>query len=416
MVELNGRALAALLLALLLVAPLAVAQESTGEALAPRRLLLVVTQAPGFGLSTGEMVLAQRSMLLALQEARPDLVLAEPARQAGSASNDELSLLAGESGADCWLLTELSGTREQPSIRVRSFDVLSSAQVIDRTIRRKAGAALSTATLAFERWEDVSALLAATYPPRAAPVEVEAETVATGITVRALPGTIVSIVKGGKGRARVGEDGAARLDLPAVPSVVEVRAVKQGYLPERRTVYVRSERDISVEQAPAPRLAIDTSLLLAWPGVAVTWAPVPELLFVRGGLTTYLLGLVMRSDAFITTDPFSMLDLLAAAYLNPADAPVRFYAGAGAFLRIVHAPNLLFGIDPLVPFGFEAAIGAELPIGPSAKVFAELQPMLYMTDYPGMLLSTQQSSGGWIAFTRAALQLASVRVGLRWPR
>jgi hypothetical protein len=376
----------------------------------------VVSQAPGFGLPAGELAIAARSLLLALQDSRPDLVLAEPARQPGSTAEAELSLLAGESGADCWLLAELSGSREQPSIRVRSFDVLSSEQVLDRTTRRQAGAAVSAGSLAFERWEDVAPLLSGTYPPRIATAVVQAEAPVAGLTVRALPGTVVSVVKGGRGRATVGEDGAALLDLPALPSVVEVRAVKQGHLPVRRTVYVRAERDITLEQERAPRFAIDASLLLAWPGTAFTWSPVPELLFVRGGLTTYLLGLVMRGDAFITTDPFSMLDLLAGVYLNPADAAVRFYAGAGAFLRIVHAPNLLVGIDPLVPFGFEAALGGELPAWPGASVFAEFLPMLYMTDYPGMLLSTQESIRGWVPFTRAVLQLNSFRVGVRWQR
>ncbi len=415
MVELRRRRAAALILALALAAPLAFSQESAPDTLAARRLLLVVAQKPGFGLAAEDLALASRSMLLALQESRPDLVLAEPARQPGSTADDELTILAGESGADCWLRVEISGSREQPVLRAKSFDVLSSAAVIDATIRRQQGSPLSAAGLAFERWADVSALLVGTYPPRAAAAVETRDAASAGLTVRALPGTVVTVIRGGKGRATVGADGAARLDV-AVPVVLEVRAAKRGYLPVRQTLYLRADREIAVEQKPAPRLAIDASLLMAWPGAAVVWSPVPESLFVRAGLTTYLLGLVMREDALVTTDPFSNLDLLAGVYLGPADAAVRFYAGAGAFLRLVHAPNLLVGIDPLAPFGIEAVLGAEVPIGPSAKFFAEVEPMLYVTDYPDLLLSTQGSSKGWFTYTGAALQVNSFRVGVRWPR
>lgn len=417
MVELTCRRAAAFLLALALAAPLACSQDAAPHVLAPRRLLLVAAQKAGFGLAAEDLILASRSMLLALQEARPDLVLVEPARPAASAADEEMTTLAGESGADCWLLVELSGSREQPSLRVRSFDILSSDAVVDKTIRRREGGSFSTAGLAFERWEDVSALLAGTFPPRAAAaVETANAGVSAWLTVRALPGTVVTIVRGGKGRATAGEDGAARLEVPTLPAIVEVRAVKHGYLPVRQTLYARTDREIAVEQEPAPRLAIDASLLMAWPGAAVVWSPVPEFLFVRAGLTTYLLGLVLREDALVTTDPFSNVDLLAGFYLGPADSAVRFYAGAGAFLRLVHAPNRLIGIDPLAPFGLQAVVGAEAPISSSAKIFAEVEPMLYVTGYPDLLLSTQGSSKGWFAFTGAALQVNSFRVGLRWPR
>jgi hypothetical protein len=416
-VELTRRRAVALLLALALAAPLAICQDAAQGTLAPRRLLLAAAQKPGFGLSAEDLALASRSMLLALQEARPDLVLVEPARQPASFVDDEMTILAGESGADCWLLVEFSGTREQPSLRVRSFDILSSEALIDKTTRRREGGSFTTTGLALERWEDLSALLAGSYPPRAAAAVQDGEPRASaGLTVRALPGSVVTVVRGGRGRATIGEDGAARLEVPALPAVVEVRATKRGFLPARRILYIRADRDVSIEQKPAPRLAIDASMLMAWPGAAVLWSPVPELLFVRGGLTTYLLGLVMRGDAFITTDPFTNLDLLAGVYLNPADSALRLYVGAGGFLRLVHAPALLLGIDPLAPFGIEAVLGAEMSICPSAKVFAEFEPMLYVTGYPGLLLSTQGSSRGWFAFTGAALQVNSFRVGLRWPR
>ena len=413
MVELTGLRRAILLLLLALAAGMLHAQEGA-QALAPRRLLLVVAQQGDDGLSPRELTLASRSLLLALQGGRPDLVLVEPAREPGSTGDGELSQLAGESGADCWMLVELSGNATQPVLRVRSFDVLSSSVVVDRTIRRTTDAGLSVASLPNERWEDVSALLSGAYPPRAAEAAPVKDVGRAAIVVRALPGTVVTLTKGAKGRATVGADGSARLEVPA-PLVCELRAAKSGYLPVRQAVYVRGDRDLVISQEPAPRLSIDASMLMAWPGVAVLWAPVPEWFFVRAGLTTYLLGLVMREDAVFSTDPFSTLDVLAGIYLNPADNAVRFYAGAGGFVRFVHAPNMLFGIDPLAPAGLQAVIGAETRLGQSAKFFLEIEPMLYATRYPLLLLSTQDSTKGWFVFSQAALQINSVRVGARWP-
>ena len=237
----------------------------------------------------------------------------------------ELSQLAGESGADCWILVEISGSATQPVLRVRSYDVLSSSVVVDRTIRRTTDAGLSVASLPNERWEDVLALLSGAYPPRAAEAAPVKDAGRAALVVRALPGTVVTLTKGAKGRATVGADGSARLEVPA-PLVCELRAAKSGYLPVRQAVYVRGDRDLVIGQEPAPRLSIDASMLMAWPGVAVLWAPVPEWFFVRAGLTTYLLGFVMREDAVFTTDPFSTLDVLAGVYLNTADNAVRFYA------------------------------------------------------------------------------------------
>ena len=76
---------------------------------------------------------------------------------------------------------------------------------------------------------------------------------------------------------------------------------------------------------------------------------------------------------------------------------------------------MLFGIDPLAPAGLQAVIGAETRMGPSAKFFLEIEPMLYATRYPLLLLSTQDSTKGWFIFSQAALQINSVRVGARWP-
>ena len=414
MVELTGLRRAILLLLLALAAGTLSAQETSPQVLAPRRLLLVVAGQGNAGLSPRELTLASRSLLLALQSGRQDLVLVEPAREPGSTSDGDLSRLAGESGADCWILVEISDSAAQSALRVRSFDVLSSSIVVDRTIRRTTDAGLSVASLPNERWEDVLALLSGAYPPRAAEAAPVKDAGRAALVVRALPGTVVTLTKGAKGRATVGADGSARLEVPA-PLVCELRAAKSGYLPVRQAVYVRGDRDLVIGQEPAPRLSIDASMLMAWPGVAVLWAPVPEWFFVRAGLTTYLLGFVMREDAVFTTDPFSTLDVLAGVYLNTADNPVRFYAGAGGFVRFVHAPNMLFGVDPLAPVGLQAVIGAETRLGPSAKFFLEIEPMLYATRYPLLLLSTQDSTKGWFIFSQAALQINSVRVGARWP-
>jgi len=387
-------------------------QNQAASREAPRRLLLAVTRAGDAGLTEEELAVVSRSMLLALQEARTDLVMVEPARTGQDLSDDGMSLLAEESAADCWMLVEISGAEEEPVFRVRSRDVLSGSTVIDTSLRRQAGEKISVMSLPYERWDDLSALISGAYPPREAADMPVRDRGSALLTVRALPGTILAF--SGGTQATVGPDGTSEVTLP-VPAAYELRAAHAGSASVLRTLFIQSDRELSIEQAPVSRFAVDVSALICWPGLAVSFFPVPERMFVRAGLTTYLVGLALRPGEVFSSDPLTNLDLLAGLYFSPGYAAVRVYAAFGGFLRFVHAPESPMRIEPLAPAGFATALGLETRIGASVRFFAEYEPMLYRTAAPELLRSTLRSSAGWVFSYDAAFQLLSFRIGMRWP-
>lgn len=405
----------AVLVMLLLASALLFAQDGESGGESPRRLMLVVGQELGAGFGEGEIALISRSMLLALRDARPDLVLVEPLRRPAAGSDEESSRLAEESGADCWIRVELSGSRTAPVLRARSFDLFDAAVVIDRTVRRTDGAELSVMNLPGERWVDLAALLAGAYPPRASAGVPARDPGAATLFLRALPGTVVKLSGGAEASATIGPEGTGQIDL-AGPVICELRATHPGSSPVRRRIFVQSDRDLALEQKPVARFAIDASLLIAWPGVAFSWSPLPDRLFLRAGVTTYLVGLVLQSDAMFSSDPLTNLDILAGVYVGAIDRPLRVYAGLGGFLRFVHASDWPLSLEPLAPAGLQAVLGLETSIGGVARVFVEHEPMLYATAYPELFRASVGSSGaGWVFFPQAALQLLSFRFGVRWP-
>jgi hypothetical protein len=407
------RACACALLVLFLAAACLFGQEPGTSSQSPRRLMLSVDQKTGTGFTPDELTLLSRSMLLALQEARGDLVLVEPVRTPQPGSDLEITTLAQESGADCWIHVELSGSRTDAILRVRSFDVLDGTVVFEKTVPRQGGDSAAQ-NLVGERWEDIAAFLQGTYPPRASATALPMKNPDTiSVTFQGIAGTRVKLSGAGSAKATLGADGTANVELPSA-GTYELRATRLGSLTVKRKLVVRGDRTLALDQKKAPRMAIDASALLAWPGVAFSWAPIPDLLFLRAGLTTYLLGLVMREDTIFTSDPLTTIDILAGLYVLPSDSAWRLYAGLGGFLRVVHAPGELFAIDPLAPGGLQAALGIEARLAGPIRLFAEYEPMLYLTRYGSLFASAMGDSPGWVFFPQAALQMLSLRLGVRW--
>jgi hypothetical protein len=373
--------------------------------------MLAVRQTDADGLADEQLAVVSRSMLLALKDARADLVMVEPAREARDPSDEGMSRLAEESGADCWMLVEISAAAREPVFRVRSHDVLNGLTVIDTTVRRQAGEPISVMSLPNERWDELSALVSGAYAPRQAADLPMRDPGTALLTVRALPGTVLTFSGGTE--TTVGPDGAATVAL-AAPAAYQLRAGRAGSASLLKTLFIQSDRELAIEQPPAPRFAIDASALVCWPGLAFSFFPVPERIFARAGLTTYLVGFVLRPDEIFSSDPLTNLDILVGMYVSPAYAVLRMYAGIGAFLRFVHAPGWPMRVEPLAPVGLEAVLGLETSLGRSARFFVEYEPMLYGTASPQLLRSTQSSSAGWLYASKGALNLLSVRIGMRW--
>jgi hypothetical protein len=285
--------------------------------------------------------------------------------------------------------------------------------VLEKTVPRRGGD-FQAADLVAERWDDVAGFLAGIYPPRGGTPGLPAEE-AGGITltVQAKPGTAVSLSGPARAKGLVTDEGNTRIALPS-GGVYEMQAKRRGSSPITRRLVIRGDRSLALEQEPASRFAIDASLQLAWPGAAFSWTPVPDAFFLRAGLTTYILGLVLDGDMMLDSAPLTSFDILAAAYISPLGRPWRAYAGLGGFMRLVHAPGAFFGIDPLAPAGIEAVVGIEAPLPGKAFAFAEYLPMLYATPYSSLFASAVADSPGWWFLPQAALQTLNARLGIRW--
>lgn len=111
--------------------------------------------------------------------------------------------------------------------------------------------------------------------------------------------------------------------------------------------------------------------------------------FLRGGLTTYAIGLYLvdSTPSVFESSPPTNIKLSTGIYLSPPEADLRFYAAGGLFLRLVHSIvrdaddqlEVTFGAEEAAPFGLELAAGAEYSPWLGFKFFFEYAPQLYYT-------------------------------------
>jgi hypothetical protein len=187
--------------------------------------------------------------------------------------------------------------------------------------------------------------------------------------------------------------------------------------------YLSLERTtIKLEQARGARFAIEAFLNnLIFPGFEFSYYPIPGLLYARAGLTTYLLGLLLedsgseRADSLLISLPLNLLHLGVGAYLNDADRDLRAYAGLGAFLRLM-ADFKHIGLEPIAPWGLQAALGLEYSRHPARRFYLEFCPLLYFTSRPHLMfasLSPDYSLAGYAFLPWGVFYFLNLRLGFR---
>jgi hypothetical protein len=239
------------------------------------------------------------------------------------------------------------------------------------------------------------------------------------VDFQALPGAQIAVT--GMQTLLADAEGRASMQVQ-LPLTISVRARAKGYYPVENKFYVTQEQTtLELPQARGTRWAFDFYLNnVTFPGVEVSWFPLPNTLFVRAGLTTYLLGLLFSGDdqqsSILVSRSLNVLDLGAAWYLNDADRPVRAYAGLGGFLRLMTAKNY-FGVEPIAPAGIQAILGIEYSRRLKRRFYLEFDPLLYFTSDTMLLIASfpdNQRLGGYAFFDGAALYFLNLRLGFRW--
>lgn len=402
------------ILLLLLVLPAGVFGQETGSpAGSQRKLLLYVDQSPGGKLTENQLLMVSRSLQMTLHSSVNGLAISEAIDSARKGSPPDLSLLARNAGADFWLWAQVSINAGKAQVRARGFDVLAHEAKFDTTVSRDNE--LSPMDLPFEKWDDIVSLVTSLLPPGSnegpdltVPQEVT-------LTVRALPGTLIA--GPGEKKTMAGRDGFAQLRLPSTGEY-SLRATLAGYYPETSRFFLTGSKEVVLDQQKASWWAIDASLLeLAYPSFDVTRFIIPNSFYVKLGITTYVLGLAFTDTQVFTNNPLTNLVLQTGIYLRPEDVLFRPYVNLGAFLRIVHEPGVLVGIDPVSAGGLQLSIGTEIGRSPRGRFFFEYQPMLYTTSVPESFQASFGSGDppvGWSFSSRSAFNFLCFRAGYRW--
>ena len=406
-------------LALLFILAGAAAVSAQASPTPSARTLLYVDQEPDGSLTADQLLMISRSVLVALRSGVPGLQIAElPSGSLSPASADLLAQQASEAGAVFWIWLHASADSSTLSFRARGYDRSSLQTAFDQSIQREGG--FSAASLGSETWADLVDLLRPKLPPASVPpTAVSSQPRKAAVTVHAEPGTVITGPRGT--RATADSSGVARLEL-AAPAEYTFRSTRLGFYAETDRLFLSEDQDLVLHQASASRWALDASMLqMAYPGVDVSYLIVPNWIYAKLGLTTYLLGLAFSDTQVVTSNPLTNIVLQAGSYLRREDVVFRPYVNLGVFVRFVHDPGTLVGIDPLSWGGLQASLGTEIGSNPRGRLFVEFQPMLYVTNLPNLLEAALVGSGnsgdeptGWLFGSNAALDLLCFRVGYRW--
>ena len=373
-------ALAALLFAAA-VAVTAPAQEGLlGRA---RRVLLVFDFEPGAAYTQIEQRLLYESLLQALTGASERLLVLE---WDGEALADERarSDAALERACDGWVAVRMDGSFQAAAYRLEAYDLATRKRVAQGEYAREPPLRLRDLESRF--WDEAVAGLADGF----ASVEY-----GTRVVLRGTPGTAVAGLAAAP--LALEQDGELALVLPN-PSVYSFRATHPRHNPVNRTFILGDEPlEIELEQQPAPRFFAEGYLVsLSAPGIGAAWYLLPNRLYLRADLSSYLLGLYFafgrdeEDPPLLQSRPLSTLHLGAGSYLNRPEARVRLYGGAAAVLRIVHARGL-FGLEPIAPLAAELTLGTEVAAWRRLNLYIEAAPTWYFSRDPELLASSYPS-------------------------
>ena len=406
------RKAAALVLALLALPLLrAVAQEPVpGEE--TRRLLLCFELASGAKFSQEEELLLYESLLVKVGSASRKVAVLEAPGRKPPATDAERSTLARSLGGDSWLRVQVSGDMSSVNVGVSSYDLLVSQTVFQFELRKSL--ARGAADLERGFWNEVLQAAADYYSQAAA-----AKSLPGQVVFQALPGTKIAVT--GAESLLADADGRASMQVQ-LPQTLLIRARRRGFYPLENKFYVTQElTTLELEQARGTRFAFDAYLNnVIFPGFEFSWFPMPNTLFVRGGFTTYLAGLLFSGDnrqtSLFVSRTLNLLDLGFGAYLNDADRNLRAYAGLGGFLRLVTTKGY-FGLEPIAPGGLQAFLGIEYSRRLKQRFYLEFDPLLYFTSDTLLLIGSfpdNQKLGGYAFFDKAAFYFLNLRLGFRW--
>lgn len=407
-----SRKLVALALALLALPLQAAFTQEPVPGEETRRLLLCFELDPGAKFSQQEELLLYESLLVRVGNASRKVAVLEARGRKPPASDAERSTLARSLGGDSWLRVRVSGDISSVGVAASSYDLLVSEVVFQLELRKSLARGAPDLERGF--WTEIQQATADYYSQAAA-----AKSLPGQVIFRALPGTEIAVAGAENLQADAEGQASMRVQLPLT---LLVRARHRGFYPSDNKFYVTQElTTLELQQARGARFAFDVYLNnVIFPGFEFSWFPMPNTLFVRGGFTTYLAGLLFSGDrdntSLFVSKTLNLLDLGVGMYLNDADRNVRAYAGLGGFLRLITSKNY-FGLEPIAPGGLQAFLGIEYSPRLKQRFYLEFDPLLYFTGDSLLLIGSfpdGQKLTGYAFFDKTAFYFLNLRLGFRW--
>ncbi len=232
-------------------------------------------------------------------------------------------------GADSWIWVAITGSFASLKIDVSSCDLISGQIVFNYVLDKE----LERGTVELERrfWDEVAASVRKNYKQG---VQKTVKTVNRGeVVIQAEPGT--RIVGLSRKPLKVGPDGQVSAEM-LLPATYTFRAFCRGYYPEKQHLYLDQGRKvIHLDQKPGSRFALNFYLKnFTFPGFDLSYYFIPNFLFARFGLTTFMIGIMLDGGNHNEKDPLvslslNHLSLSTGIYLNRENHYFRLYLGAG---------------------------------------------------------------------------------------
>jgi hypothetical protein len=356
-----------------LLLSLVIAVSHTQELEETRRLMVFFEVLPEAELTQREGILLYEALLLDLSDASRRIAVKEYGDQYLPPSDEEKNIAAEEQGADSWLYVAISGSTDLLQIEARALDLLSGRIILEQTIEREMLRGIRDLQLQF--WKEVSNPLAQ-YFASAISRDMNSGT----LVFEGVPGTRIH----GSAWKRMKIDDQGKVSIPVpLPATLPYRASKPGLFPIEGQIYMdQATKTIHLDQQKAARLAIDAYLHnMSYPGVGLTYFFVPDAVFGRIGLISYLIGISLNdsqdgSGSIFVSNTLNNLSMAFGFFFNDPDRYFRSYFALGATWRFITAQGY-WGIEPIAPFAAQPILGIEYARGRKLKVFAEYAPYFY---------------------------------------
>ena len=390
----------------------------------PRSVMLFFEPVQGAELSDENMLLLYETLLMKLELDVRDIVVFEHADvRAIPATDLGKSRSAQEAGADAWLWVAVGGSPNALEIEVRSLDLLKEEETLRLELKK-------ADLLGLDRqfWDEITEAVKSRYPKVEQRI-IDRKIDVAEVVFQVLPGTKIH----GLTDQPLVADSAGEVSVELLQSAVySLRAIRDGYYPVTRSIYVDEPKMIvPLKQQAGSRFALDFFLNnLTYPGFEASFYIIPNYFYLRFGFNTFVIGLPFRN--FLEGDrigySLTHLNLAAGVYFNQPDHVFRFYFSGGMFLRINHIMDSGLGIDPISSIGLFPSVGIEVSTLPRLRLFFEYRPLLYLTRYPDLMAASYLKSkyeGGttatqnrvdappYIFLDGAVIDPVNINIGLR---